>query len=270
MKAISAILMLTALLGLTACGDDKAKKASDSAQAKTETAASTADLPKPADNDQAVVDALQAKLDKAQVADLTVKSAIKTSMPDIYWVSFENAPAMFTDKNGSYLIQGQIVNLDGEKPTDIVAEIQSKIAVEALSNINPSEMIIIPAKGDKKASITVFTDPTCHFCQKLHEELDLLTAGGIEVRYLAWPRSESAVPLTEQVWCASDRLTALGDAKKGKSLDAKTCDNPVRKHMAIGHQLGVTGTPAVFTESGQQIGGYLPADEMIRTAIAYQ
>lgn len=270
MKAISAILMLTALLGLTACGDDKAKKASDSTQAKTETAASTADLPKPADNDQAVVDALQAKLDKAQVADLTVKSAIKTSMPDIYWVSFENAPAMFTDKNGSYLIQGQIVNLDGEKPTDIAAEIQSSIAKETLATVPADEMIIIPAKGDKKASITVFTDPTCHFCQKLHEELDLLTAGGIEVRYLAWPRNEAAVPLSEQVWCASDHLTALTDAKKGKSLNATACDNPVRKHMAIGHQLGISGTPAVFAESGQQIGGYLPADQMIQAAINHR
>lgn len=35
----------------------------------------------------------------------------------------------------------------------------------------------------------------------------------------------------------------------------------------LGLSLGVSGTPAVFTESGIQIGGYLPAKDMAAAAI---
>lgn len=39
--------------------------------------------------------------------------------------------------------------------------------------------------------------------------------------------------------------------------------------MALGHTLGVSGTP-IFTASGMQIGGYIPVDELIQLAIEHQ
>lgn len=220
-------------------------------------------------SDEAVVKALQDNLDKSDI-DIQVTSAIATQMPDMYWVSFDNAPSMFTDKSGTHLIQGQIVKLGDSAPVDIAQSIQGSIAKEALTKVPDDEQIIYTAQGDKKAHIYVFTDPTCHYCQKLHSEIDAITAGGIEVRYLAWPRAQKDVPLVKAIWCSSDRKTALSDAKHGKDISTPDCDNPVERHMALGHQLGVSGTPAVFTASGMQIGGYIPADELIQLAIEHQ
>ena len=62
---------------------------------------------------------------------------------------------MFTDKSGEYLIQGQIVKLSGDYPTDITAGIQSSLAKETLAKANTDDMIIYPATSQHKASIYV-------------------------------------------------------------------------------------------------------------------
>ncbi len=270
--AMKPLAVIITSLSIIACS---AEKSADSAKAtpavstnptSDKAATSQAGAPIAADSDAAIVAALQANLDKSQIG-IKVKSALPTAMPGIYWATFEGAPAMFTDATGTHLIQGDIFQIGGDTPIDVGGQVQAALAKEALAKIDKAEMIIAPAVGEMRAAVYVFTDPTCAYCQKLHSELDAITKGGIEVRYLAWPRSEEAVPLTERIWCSSDRLGALTMAKEGKDVADAKCDNPVKSHMALGHALGVSGTPAVFTESGLSIGGYLPADELIKAAI---
>ena len=140
-------------------------------------------------------------------------------------------------------------------------------AQKALQAVDKDELIIYPAKGETKAVVYSFTDADCPYCTKLHEEMADINARGIEVRYLAWPRSQASVPKMEAIWCSQDRHAAMNQAKMGANVQAPSCENPVAAHMALGARLGVRGTPAIFTESGQQIGGYLPAEQLAQTAI---
>jgi thiol:disulfide interchange protein DsbC len=48
-------------------------------------------------------------------------------------------------------------------------------------------MIVYKAPQEKHV-ITVFTDITCGYCHKLHEQMSDYNALGITVRYLAFPR----------------------------------------------------------------------------------
>lgn len=48
--------------------------------------------------------------------------------------------------------------------------------------------MIVYKAPDEKHVITVFTDITCGYCHKLHEEMKDYNALGITVRYLAFPR----------------------------------------------------------------------------------
>ena len=50
----------------------------------------------------------------------------------------------------------------------------------------------------------------------------------------------------------------MTDSKLGTNLAVKDCDNPVKAHFDAGRRLGVTGTPALFLESGQLLPGYIP------------
>ncbi|MEC5210010.1 thiol:disulfide interchange protein DsbC [Psychrobacter sp. PL15] len=226
----------------------------NSAQAKT--SITTAE-----GNDAAVVKALQANLKTSGIEE-KILSAVPTDMDGIYWVTAEGLPAFFTDKSGKHIIQGQIIAVGQGAPVDISGELVANTARDALKKVDKKDMVIYPAAGKTKAVVYAFTDADCGYCRKLHEEMDDINARGIEVRYLAWPRSEETIPKMEAIWCSQDRNAAMDQAKMGANVQAPSCSNPVQAQMALGRALGVRGTPAIFTESGQQVGGYLPAAEL--------
>ena len=183
-------------------------------------------------------------------------------MAGIYCVTAEGLPSFFTDKAGKHIIQGQIIAVGAKAPVDISAALVASTAQEALKAVDKKDMVIYPAKGATKAVIYVFTDADCGYCRKLHGEMEDINARGIEVRYLAWPRSQESVPKMEAIWCSEDRKAAMDQGKTGANVQAPSCANPVQEQMALGARLGVRGTPAIFTEAGQQVGGYLPAAQL--------
>lgn len=261
-RATAAALLVIIAAG---CSNNAADATSNtnvinSAQAKT----STTSISK--DSNADVVKSLQANL-KASGIEETIISAVPTDMSDIYWVTADGLPSFFTDKAGKHIIQGQIIAVGDDAPVDISGALVARTAENALKAVDKKDMVIYPAKGVTKSVVYSFTDADCPYCTKLHEEMDEINALGIEVRYLAWPRSEGSIPKMEAIWCSEDRKAAMDQAKMGANVQAPSCNSPVQSQMALGRSLGVNGTPAIFTESGQQIGGYLPAAQLAQTAI---
>lgn len=273
MKLLKIALFVTTLSALTACNQDSTAKPADhkadnkseqSAQKPTNSPAQNSDPNHQAD----IAKALQDNLNKSGI-DVQVSSVVPTAMPELFWATIDGASPVFTDKTGKYLIDGTVVAIGGEKPVDISAQIRANSAKTALSAVDKSTMISFTAK-DPKASIYVFTDPTCGYCQQLHKEMADINAKGITVHYLAWPRGDKPLPLSEAVWCSDDKKDAITRAKKGENLSSPACNNPIKDHVALGYSLGVSGTPAIFAQNGVQLGGYLPADELAKSAIANQ
>lgn len=256
-------------IGLTGC--DNANSSNTKASAKstaTQTASTNAPTATqttttPAQNDAKIQQLLAQNLKKSGI-NAQVLSAVPTSMPNMYWVKLDGMPAIFTDSTGQYIIQGDIVKVGGDKPEHITADLLAQDAKTALATIDKKDMIIFPAKGETKAVIDVFTDADCGYCRKLHSEIDQINALGIEVRYLPWPRSEQTFPIMEKIWCSQDRTTALTKAKQGDEVDAPMCDNPVKRIHDLGLSIGISGTPAIFSQDGKQLGGYLPPQELAR------
>lgn len=254
--------MMSALLVVIAAGcSNNAADATSNTSVVNGTKTKVSSAQTSADSDAAVVKSLQANLSASGIEE-TIVSAVPTDMDGIYWVTAEGLPSFFTDKSGKHIIQGQIIAVGESEPVDISAALVASTAQEALKAVDKKEMIIYPAKGETKSVIYAFTDADCGYCRKLHEEMDDINARGIEVRYLAWPRSQESVPKMEAIWCSQDRKAAMDQAKMGADVQAPSCANPVQAHMALGAKLGVRGTPAVFTETGEQVGGYLPAAEL--------
>ncbi|MGC6563786.1 thioredoxin fold domain-containing protein, partial [Escherichia coli] len=84
---------------------------------------------------------------------------------------------------GKYLTAGPIYNINGEEPVSIANQVIMK-KIDSLKN----EMIVYKAANEKYV-ITVFTDISCPYCQKLHQEVPELNKQGVTVRYLAFPRN---------------------------------------------------------------------------------
>lgn len=163
----------------------------------------------------------------------------------------------YVSNDGRYIVDGAVIDMRERR--NITDAAMDDIRVEGLKAI-PTAQRIVFAPRDPKYTVTVFTDIDCGYCRMLHQHVAEYNALGIAVEYLFFPRagegSESWAK-AESVWCAKDPRQAMTDAKGGQTLPAATCDSPVGAEYALGQDVGVNSTPAVFAENGAQLGGYL-------------
>ena len=186
-----------------------------------------------------------------------------TPIPGIYEVSVGKMTLHIT-ADGKYVIAGDLYDLATE--VNLTEKTRGARRVKALAAIKDSETIVF-GNAAAKHTLTVFTDTDCGYCRKLHSEIAELNRLGIRVRYLAYPRggpgSESWATM-ESVWCAKDRRDALTRAKLGEPIAPAKCGaTPVTSQFRLGDEMGVDGTPAIFTETGEQVGGYLPPQTLL-------
>jgi thiol:disulfide interchange protein DsbC len=188
-------------------------------------------------------------------------------VPGLYEVSF-GAQIFYVTKDGKYFVHGDVY--DTAQHANLTEERRSDARLSALAKVGENSMIIF-APPRPKYTITVFTDIDCGYCRKLHSEIDQYLKEGIRVRYLFYPRAGVGSPSYDKavaVWCATDRSKALTRAKAGQDAPAKSCANPVREHMELGERFGVNGTPAIVTESGRLLPGYVPAKRLSQALAA--
>ena len=170
-----------------------------------------------------------------------------------------NSGVLYVTEDGKHISQGPMYDVSGASPVNVTNQLLMK-QLNALEK----EMIIYKAPQEKHV-ITVFTDITCGYCHKLHEEMSDYNALGITVRYLAFPR-QGLQSQTEQdmqaIWCAKDRNNALDDAMGGKGVQPASCKVDISKHYTLGVQFGVNGTPAMVLSNGYVLPGYQGPKEL--------
>lgn len=186
-----------------------------------------------------------------------------TVIPDLFMVSI-GAEIFYVSGDGKYLLRGDLIDLVNKNN---ISEQERTVARVALIKKVPETEFIEFAPTKPKHTVYVFTDITCGFCQKLQHDIAEINNQGIAVRYLAFPR-DGANTMTaknmESIWCADDRPQAFSDAMIGLGVQPADCENPVNAHFALGQAMGVRGTPAIFTEDGRYLPGYLPPTELLR------
>jgi thiol:disulfide interchange protein DsbC len=175
------------------------------------------------------------------------------------------ADMAYVSADGKYLFAGDLFEVDTR--ANVTERSRAGNRSKLLAKLDERDMIVFSPK-DVKHTITVFTDVDCGYCRKLHGQIDQLTKLGVRVRYAAYPRSGPGTDdwrKMEAVWCAKDRQSAITQAKLGQAVKADDCGaTPVGKQFELGENLGVKGTPAIFTRSGEYSGGYLPAADLLK------
>ena len=190
-------------------------------------------------------------------------SVMASPVPGLYEIII-GAKVLYMSKDGKFLIEGDVFELTGMK--NLTEGKRTVGRMKAVSAIDESTMITFTPEKEVKHTIKVFTDIDCGYCRKLHREMDAYLAEGIEIKYLAYPRSGKNTPSYHKavgVWCADDKKAAMTKAKNGGKVATKEkCDNPVDEHMAVAEVVGVTGTPTLVFSDGRVIPGYLPAKRL--------
>lgn len=261
----TAVLMTSAfVLATTAlaepAGDPKAQPKSASRPSHTvKVPPATAAVP--ADVRARVV----AKLPGAVPEDVTT-----SPIPGLYEVTMGGL-IVYVSEDGKYLVSGSVYDLDTQM--NLTASRRNAARAKALAAASESQMIVFGPQN-ARMTVTVFTDIDCGFCRKFHNQMADVNKAGIRVRYMMYPRTGPGTESwrkAEQVWCSSDRRDALTRAKRGEPLKAKSCgDGPIKTQYELGSDLGVEGTPAIFTQNGDYIGGFLTPEELVSSVQASQ
>ncbi len=171
---------------------------------------------------------------------------------------------VYMSADGKYMLQGDLIDVQSRlNLTDASRQQARRSAIDAIGE----DRMIVFAPEKVKHKVTVFTDIDCGYCRKLHSEMDQYLDAGIEIRYMMYPRTgvdSESYRKAVAVWCADDRKQAMTDSKAGKSIEMKTCDNPVKTQMELAQQLGLRGTPYLVLENGDVAPGYVPAKALAK------
>ena len=174
----------------------------------------------------------------------------------------------YSSLDGDFLIEGKLYDLAAR--ADLTENARMQVRLDGVNSFT-NDMIVFPAK-DEKHVITVFTDITCGYCRKMHEQIEDYNDKGITVRYLAYPRygvkdqtgqySKGFKDL-RSIWCNEDPKAALTKAKMGSNVAQRICDKPIEAEFNFGRKIGVSGTPAIILDNGFMLPGYKDPENLL-------
>ena len=267
LMSLSKYTLLSAMLGCTlsllACNKNSDKAAHDQSIVATTPVSGEASTLTENNALQRLQQTLQGHFDKAGIKT-KITGIRATEIPNIYWVTLQGFPAVMVSADGKYVFQGEVIRLGESQIYPLSESLKAMDSKSQLAKLKSQDLIVYAAQGKQKHAIYVFTDASCPYCHKFHEQLAAITAKGIEVRYVAWPRGPEYLPTMQNIWCSANRKTAFEDAIQGKPVANANCQNPVMDQYQLGINIGVNGTPAIYNTNGEYIGGYMNADELLQ------
>lgn len=198
------------------------------------------------------------------IGQVKAKEIKETSSAMFHLVEMESGGSGYISNDGRYLIGGPIMIIENGKIVELGEEIRIKETKKLINVLDLANSITLKPSGEVKQTIYVFTDPTCPSCQAFHSETEKLLNNGVQIHYLPWVRTPESKKIINDVWCATDKLTAYEKAIKSEKFETTECANPLEKNIKVGQKLNVQATPTIFTKDGSVVTGAVPADELLK------
>ena len=208
------------------------------------------------------------KINQVLPAGMSVKGIKQSQVDGLFVVDIGDLQPIYASKDGNFFLYGEMYAIkNGELLNTTKQEISLNRKAILDSELSEKDFITFAAT-DEKHVITVFTDVDCGYCRKFHGEIEDYNAQGITVNYVAFPRSgleSDSYNKIVSAWCSSDPKGTLTALKEGRDPALKLCqDHPVEDHYLLGQRIGITGTPAIISSSGDLLPGYLPPMELLK------
>lgn len=207
-----------------------------------------------------------------QVAIADVKKRFEARFPGIEITAVRPTPfsglfevqigmdLLYSDTAVSYVMQGSLV--DAASRVDLTSKRLVELSQVPFDQL-PLDKAIKQVKGNGERVLVAFEDPNCGYCKRLHETLN--EVDNVTVYTLLYPiLSPDSHDKARNIWCAPDRDAAW----RAWMLDGVTpaeakCDTPVEEIAALGRQMTIRGTPALFFADGSRVNGAMPLTALV-------
>mgnify|MGYP001316554881 FL=1 len=209
---------------------------------------------------------IKEKLSQIIPAELEIDSIQRSEVENFYEIELSDNSFFYVEENAQYLFLGDIYKLGENELINISQQKKFSSSQEMLKKINPESLISFTPELIKY-KIYVFTDVDCGFCRKFHNQIGAYLNEGIQINYLAFPRSgvesETYKKMTT-AWCSDDRQKVLTGLKNDEVFDQIDCvDNPIKEHYQLAKSIDIQGTPTIISSTGLTIPGFIEAKEIV-------
>jgi thiol:disulfide interchange protein DsbC len=209
---------------------------------------------------------IKEKLSQIIPAELEIDSIQRSEVENFYEIELSDNSFFYVGENAQYLFLGDIYKLGENELINISQQKKFSSSQEMLKKINPESLISFTPELIKY-KIYVFTDVDCGFCRKFHNQIGAYLNEGIQINYLAFPRSgvesETYKKMTT-AWCSDDRQKVLTGLKNDEVFDQIDCvDNPIKEHYQLAKSIDIQGTPTIISSTGLTIPGFIEAKEIV-------
>jgi len=162
----------------------------------------------------------------------------------------------YIHRNLRFVIHGQILDRQSKR----------NVTLDRLKDFRRIDTSALPLEnaipmGQGKRKLYIFTDPQCHFCFQLHEELKQIK--DLQTFLFLYPLTPASYEKAKAIWCSQGKLKALEESYEGKELRSPSCDtSPIDKNVQLGKRLLVESTPTLLFQNGKMTEGYTTSDTL--------
>jgi thiol:disulfide interchange protein DsbC len=193
---------------------------------------------------------------KTEFRILEIKEAPLEGFWEVVMEIGQERTIIYIDKTLRFIVHGRI--LDRQMKRDMTRE-----RLKDFRKVEPSALPLDNAipMGEGKRKLYVFTDPQCHFCFQLHEELKQVK--DLQTFFFLYPLTPASYEKAKAIWCSQDKLKALEETYQGKELRSPSCHtHPIDRNMEFGKRLLVESTPTLLFQNGKMMEGYTASDTL--------
>jgi thiol:disulfide interchange protein DsbC len=200
------------------------------------------------------------------------EAAIRKSLPKVdevtklpiagLWEVRIGADIFYTDEQGQYLIQGELIDLRAR--TNLTKQRIDKLTAFDFDKLPLKDAIAIKqGKGTRK--MAVFVDPNCGYCKRFERDVSNLKDVTVYI-YLYPILGADSQTKSRDIWCAKNPVLAWRDwmlANKQPSSAPAKCDiAAIDRNVELGRRHRVDGTPATVFEDDSRLPGAVPGEQL--------
>ena len=196
------------------------------------------------------------------IPDLPTIDEVSPSPINGLWEVRLGAEIIYTDAQGTYIIQGHIV--DAQRKINLTERRIQQLTAFDFSKL-PLEDAVVWKQGTGERQVVVFADPNCGFCKKF--EVELSSVKDITVYTFLMPiLGEDSADKAKTIWCAEESGKVWRDWMLGgylPSAPVAACDiAALQRNLALGEKHGVVGTPTLVFNDSSRVTGILNTAEI--------
>lgn len=184
----------------------------------------------------------------------------RSAMPGLLEVRINGADIVYTDLEGNFLIQGNLIDTKARRNlTEERIEKLTSVDFDAL----PLKDAFTIVRGNGKRKVAVFEDPNCGYCKRF--ERDLQNVNNVTIHMFLYPiLGADSTAKSQNIWCSKDKPKAWLDwMVKDAAPATATCDvSALQRNVEFGKKYRITGTPTLIFADGSRVPGAISAAQV--------